>query len=70
MRVSDCCGAEPWGETDLCSECKEHAEFEDENDRTCSNNGEEVETTTYSIKTYLDERREKDLLLTRRSTMH
>ena len=26
--VSNCCGALRWiGETDMCSECKEHAEF-------------------------------------------
>lgn len=24
---SDCCGASQWNETDLCSECLEHAEF-------------------------------------------
>ena len=27
--VSDCCGASPLWETDLCSECREHAEFID-----------------------------------------
>ena len=26
--VSNCCGATRWlGETDICSECKEHADF-------------------------------------------
>jgi hypothetical protein len=25
--VSECCGAERWMETDICSDCKEHAEF-------------------------------------------
>lgn len=25
--LSDCCGAPAWGNTDLCSECKEHADF-------------------------------------------
>lgn len=24
---SNCCGANPWYETDICSECKEHADF-------------------------------------------
>jgi hypothetical protein len=24
---SDCCNAAQWNETDLCSECLEHAEF-------------------------------------------
>jgi len=28
--VSNCCGAPALGETDLCSYCKEHAEFYDE----------------------------------------
>jgi len=28
--VSNCCGASPWfDETDLCSRCLEHADFED-----------------------------------------
>ena len=27
-KYSNCCGARPcWLETDLCSDCKEHAEF-------------------------------------------
>lgn len=24
---SDCCGAGRWNDTDICNECKEHAEF-------------------------------------------
>ncbi len=24
---SDCCGASPLWETDICSDCREHAEF-------------------------------------------
>ena len=28
MEFSNCCGASRWfDETDICSECKEHAEF-------------------------------------------
>ena len=27
--LSDCCGAAEWYETGLCSECKEHSEFLD-----------------------------------------
>lgn len=27
MLESICCGAEPWGDTDLCGDCKEHTEF-------------------------------------------
>jgi len=30
MKLSNCCDAPAWGETDLCSECKEHAEFYDD----------------------------------------
>lgn len=32
MEVSNCCGATPLWETDLCSDCKEHAVFEVEED--------------------------------------
>lgn len=27
LALSNCCGAVQWGETDLCSNCYEHAEF-------------------------------------------
>ena len=30
MGYSDCCTAEEWYETGLCSECKEHAYFNEE----------------------------------------
>lgn len=29
MMESDCCGALPLWETDICSDCGEHAEFND-----------------------------------------
>jgi hypothetical protein len=29
MSESNCCGASAWNETDICSECLEHAEFEE-----------------------------------------
>mgnify|MGYP003636675571 FL=1 len=29
---SNCCGSPPWNETDLCSDCKEHAVFDDEDE--------------------------------------
>jgi len=32
MAYSDCCGAEEWNGTGLCSECKEHADFEEQED--------------------------------------
>ena len=25
--ISECCGSIPWNDTDICSECKEHADF-------------------------------------------
>ncbi len=27
MTESNCCGAAAWNETDICSDCLEHAEF-------------------------------------------
>jgi hypothetical protein len=34
MMISNCCGASPWMELDdefgICGDCKEHAEFYDE----------------------------------------
>jgi len=27
MEESDCCGADRWLGTDVCNECKEHADF-------------------------------------------
>jgi len=27
MEYSNCCGASAWYETDICSDCGEHAEF-------------------------------------------
>ena len=28
--LSDCCGAEAWYESDICSDCMEHCEFNEE----------------------------------------
>ena len=30
--LSNCCGASRWGETDICSDCKAHADFEPDED--------------------------------------
>ena len=27
MHISSCCGSIPWNDTDICAECKEHANF-------------------------------------------
>ena len=27
IKVSNCCGSIPWNDTDICAECKEHADF-------------------------------------------
>ena len=32
--ISNCCGAPPLWETDLCSDCKEHAEFDEIDEET------------------------------------
>ena len=29
MKVSKCCTAIPWNDTDICAECMEHADFEE-----------------------------------------
>lgn len=31
MEESNCCGAPRWCDTDICSDCKEHADFNEEN---------------------------------------
>ncbi len=31
MEESNCCGASRWCDTDICSDCKEHADFNEEN---------------------------------------
>lgn len=36
MELSTCCDAVKWLETDLCSECLEHADFEEDEDEICS----------------------------------
>ena len=41
MLVSECCGSIPWNDTDICAECKEHADFiawSDEGDNNDSTN--------------------------------
>lgn len=70
MRLSACCGYPPWNETDLCSECKEHAEFEDENGEVDPNDGEKIETRVYQVKTYVTERSKKNSVLTYGSKLH
>jgi hypothetical protein len=30
MENSDCCGADRWNDTDICNECREHADFTEE----------------------------------------
>ena len=32
--LSNCCGASRWYDTDRCSDCKEHAEFNEENEES------------------------------------
>ena len=45
--VSTCCGASMWGETDICGDCKEHA---DRNEMCCQDCGDicdEIEDYEY-----------------------
>lgn len=39
--LSTCCDAPPWLETDLCSSCKEHTEFYDDDVIYCPECGSE-----------------------------
>ena len=32
MSESNCCGASAWNDTDICSDCLEHAEFYNTNE--------------------------------------
>ena len=35
MELSECCDAPRWlGETDICSDCKEHTDFYDDEEET------------------------------------
>ncbi len=51
MEVSTCCDAERWLnlESDICSSCKEHADFVEEND-----NEDEDENKTKEPETWYD----------------
>ncbi len=33
MKRSDCCGADKYGDYDICLECKEHADFWDDEEQ-------------------------------------
>ena len=33
MKISDCCGAEKYGDYDICLDCKEHADFWDDEEQ-------------------------------------
>lgn len=37
--LSNCCGAPAWGETDICSDCKEHCEFTYEEEELSEDGG-------------------------------
>lgn len=54
MKVSDCCGAERWLETDICSDCKEHADFVDEEENVMDSRLMELAS---DLATYLLEQR-------------
>ncbi len=54
MSNSDCCGADRWNDTDICNDCREHADFTEE-DFICGSCGEFCNEYTYNKKTDVDE---------------
>jgi hypothetical protein len=44
MELSTCCDSERWLETDLCRQCKEHADFYDEDEQESAELIEELES--------------------------
>lgn len=53
--LSDCCGAPKWHETDICSRCKEHTDFYDEE----TGEPEELDTPLTQHKGGVDEQDSK-----------
>jgi hypothetical protein len=45
--VSTCCGASFWGETDICGDCKEHADREEMCCEGCGDICDEIEDYEY-----------------------
>jgi predicted amidophosphoribosyltransferase len=45
--ISNCCGAKMYEETDICSECKEHADVEEYCCSECGYECEEIEDYEY-----------------------
>jgi len=48
--VSTCCGASMWGETDICGDCKEHADREEMCCQDCGDICDEIEDYEYEEK--------------------
>ena len=54
MTESDCCGAEPLWNTDICSDCREHAEFNEYEDTCAHCDAEDVSYKGYCSKACYD----------------
>ena len=49
MKRSDCCGAEKYGDYDICLDCKEHADFWDDEEQ-----GSNLENPDYNLDHMFD----------------
>jgi len=49
MKRSDCCGAEKYGDYDICLDCKEHADFWDDEEQ-----GSNLENPEYNLDYMFD----------------
>ena len=50
MEESICCGAQPLGETDLCSQCLEHADFVEVDDTPSEHFNQKVKECLSNFK--------------------
>ena len=67
MNLSTCCSTPPWLETDLCSSCKEHADFYDSGPEevqdvgiTCEDKLKAYTTAINKIDDYFEYRYQSD----------
>tara|TARA_R100001443_G_C3309281_1_gene167299 strand:- start:202 stop:483 length:282 start_codon:yes stop_codon:yes gene_type:complete len=60
--LSNCCGAKMVGETDICSECKEHADVDEMVCSECGDECDEIEDYEYEEiqrENYLEDMRDE-----------
>lgn len=53
MEISNCCGANRYNETDLCSRCKEHADFQEPIDLREALSHEDIDSETKYYDNYI-----------------